>query len=88
MEMKVSSPSRTCNIFNKTFIETVNKLILDKNLLRPQTINSIISLKDLLVLLYITEIELFKVIQGMKNRKLAGLDDVSPYLLKKNVHLT
>ena len=36
----VSSPSRTCNIFNKTFIETVNKLILDKNLLHPQTSNN------------------------------------------------
>jgi hypothetical protein len=27
----VTSPSRTCNIFNKTFIETVSKLMLDKN---------------------------------------------------------
>jgi hypothetical protein len=32
----VSSPSRTCNIFNKTFVETVNKLILDKNLMHPK----------------------------------------------------
>ena len=83
----VSSPSRTCNIFNKTFIETVNKLILYKNLLHPQISNNNISIKDSLVLLEITETKFIKVIQGMKNKNSAGLDDISPYLLK-NVHLT
>jgi hypothetical protein len=79
----VSSPSRTYNIFKKTFTETVNKLIFDKNLLHPQTSNNIISLKDSLVLLEITETELIKVIQGMENKKSTGPDDTSPYLLKK-----
>jgi hypothetical protein len=35
----VTSPSRTCTIFNKTFIETVSKLMLDKK--PPQTSNNI-----------------------------------------------
>jgi hypothetical protein len=47
---------------------------------------NIISPKDSLVLLEITETDLIKVIQGMKNKK-SGLGDISPYLLK-NVHLT
>jgi hypothetical protein len=77
----VTSPSRTCNIFNKTLIETVSKLMLDKK--PPQTSNSITNLKDSFVLLEITETELIKIIQSMKNKKSAGLDDISPYLLKK-----
>jgi hypothetical protein len=44
----VTSQSRTCNIFNKTFIETVSKPMLDKKL--PQTRNNIISVKDSLIL--------------------------------------
>jgi hypothetical protein len=79
----VSSPSRTCNIFNKTFIETVNKLTLDKSPLQPQTSNNKISLKDSLVLLEIIETELIKVIHSMKNKKSAGLDDISPLSSKK-----
>jgi hypothetical protein len=49
----VTSPCRTCNIFSKTFIQTVSKLMLDKK--PPQTSNNIISVKDSLVLLEITE---------------------------------
>jgi hypothetical protein len=55
--------------------------MLDKN--PPQTSNNVISVKDSLVLLEITETELIKIIQSMKNKKSAGLDDISPYLLKK-----
>jgi hypothetical protein len=54
----VTSPSRTCYIFNKTFIETVSKLMLDKKL--PQTSNNIRNIKDSFVLLEITEMELIK----------------------------
>jgi hypothetical protein len=50
--------------------------------MHPQTSNNIISPKDSLVLLEITETDLIEVIQGMKNKKSAGLD-ISPYLLKK-----
>jgi hypothetical protein len=64
-------PNSKTTIFNKTFVETVNKLILDKNVMHPQTSNNIISLKDLLVLLEITETDLIKVIQGVKNKKSA-----------------
>ncbi|PNF31582.1 hypothetical protein B7P43_G00791 [Cryptotermes secundus] len=81
-KQKVSCPNRTCNIFNKTFVETVNNLILDKNLIHPQTINNIDSLKDSFVLLEITEADLIKIIHSMANKKSAGLDDISPYLLK------
>jgi hypothetical protein len=49
----VTNPSRTRNIFNKTFIETVSKLMLDKK--PPQTSNSITNLKDSFVLLEITD---------------------------------
>jgi hypothetical protein len=49
----VTSPSRTCNIFNKTFIETVSKLLLDKK--SPQTSNNIIRVKNSLILLGITD---------------------------------
>jgi ornithine carbamoyltransferase len=42
-----------------------------------------VSPKDLFVVLETTEAELTKVIQGMKNKKSAGLDDISPFLLKK-----
>jgi hypothetical protein len=65
----------------KTFIETVSKLMLDKK--PPQTSNSITNLKDSFVLLEITKTELIKIIQSMKNKKSAGLDGISPYLLKK-----
>jgi hypothetical protein len=75
----VTSPSKTCNIFNKTFKETD----IDKK--PPQTSNNIISVKDSLVLLEITETELIKIILSMKNKKSAGLDGISPYLLKKCV---
>jgi hypothetical protein len=71
----VTSPSRKCNIFNKTFIETVSKLMLDKK--PPQTSNSITNLLE------ITETELIKIIQSLRNKKSAGLDDITPYLLKK-----
>jgi ribosomal protein S16 len=37
------------------------------------------------VLLEITETELIKVIHSMKNKKSAGLDDISPYLPKKRI---
>jgi hypothetical protein len=77
----VTSPSRTCNIFNKTFLETVSKLMLDEN--PPQTSNNILSVKDSLVLSEITETELIKIIQSMKNKKSAGLENISPYLPKK-----
>jgi hypothetical protein len=79
----VSSPSRICNIFNKTFVETVNNLILDKNLIHPQISNNIVSLKDSFVLLEITEAYLIKIIHSMTNKMSAGLDDISLYLLKK-----
>jgi hypothetical protein len=79
----VTSPRRTCNIFNKTLIETVSNLMLDKK--PPETSNNITSVKDSLVLLEITGTELIKLIQSMKNKKSAGLDDISPYLLKKSV---
>jgi hypothetical protein len=57
--------------------------MLDKK--TPQISNNIISLKDSLVLLEITETELIKIIQSMKYKKSAELDDISPYLLKKCV---
>jgi hypothetical protein len=38
-------------------------------------------------MLEIAESDLINVIQGMMNKKSAGLDDISPYLLK-NIHLT
>jgi hypothetical protein len=75
----VTSPSRICNIFNKTFIEMVFKL--DKKL--PHTSNNITNLKDSFVLLEITQTELIKIIQSMKNKKSAGLDDISTCLLNK-----
>jgi hypothetical protein len=77
----VTSPSRTCNIFNKTFTETISKLMFDKK--PPQTSINITNQKDSSALLEITEMELIKLIQSMKNKKSAGLDDISPYLLKK-----
>jgi hypothetical protein len=78
----VTIPSRTCNIlvFNKTFIETVSKLILII-ILHKQIIT--MSVKDSLVLLEITETEFIKIIQRMMNKNSAGLDDVSTYLLKE-----
>jgi hypothetical protein len=54
--------------------------MLDKN--PPQTSNKTISIKDSLVLLEITEMELIEIIQRMKNKKSAGLDDISLYQLK------
>jgi hypothetical protein len=53
----------------------------------PHTSNNIANLKDSFVLLEITDTELIKIIQSMKNKKSAGLDDISTYLLK-NVYLT
>ena len=58
----VLSPSRICNIFDKTFTEMVNKLVVGKNLMHPQINNIIISINDSLVLLEITETDLSKVI--------------------------
>jgi hypothetical protein len=82
----VLSPSRICNIFNKTFTDMVNKLVLGKNVTHPQinnnNNNSIISIKDSLVLLEITKTDLIKVIQSMNNKKSAGLDDILPYTKK------
>jgi hypothetical protein len=65
----VTNPSRICNIFNKTFIETVSKLMLDKK--PPHTSNNITNLKDSFVLLEITETELIKIIQSLKNKKIS-----------------
>jgi hypothetical protein len=42
----VSSPSRICNIFNVTFLDTINKLLFDKNLMHSQTSNNIICQRD------------------------------------------
>jgi hypothetical protein len=44
--------------------------MLDKK--PPQTSNNIISVKNSLILLEITEMELIKMIQSMKNKKSAG----------------
>jgi hypothetical protein len=55
--------------------------MLDKK--TPHRSNNITNLKDSFVLLEITEMELIKIIQSMKNNKSAGLDDISPYLLAK-----
>jgi hypothetical protein len=55
--------------------------MLDKK--PPHTSNNITNLKDPSVLLEITETELIKIIQRLKNKKSAGLDDISTYLLKK-----
>jgi hypothetical protein len=71
----VTSPSRICNIFNKTFIETVRKLMLDKK--PPHTSDNITYLKDSFVLLEITD----RIDQN--NPKY----DILIYLLK-NVYLT
>jgi hypothetical protein len=78
----VSSPSRTCKIFNKAIVEMGNKLILDNNLNQAQTSNNIVNLKDSFVLLEI-ESDVIKTIHGMNNKKSARLDDISPNLLKK-----
>ena len=59
--------------------------MLGKNVTHPQVNNSnnnIISIKDWLVLVEITESDLSKVMQSMNNNKSAGLDDISPYILK------
>jgi hypothetical protein len=70
------------NIFNKTFVESVNKFIFEKNIICTQNNTNKVSPKDSFVLLETTEAELPKVIQDTKNKKLAGLD-ISPFLLKK-----
>jgi hypothetical protein len=79
----VSSLSKIRNIFNKSFVETGSKFICDKTSTHIQTTNNKINLRDSFALLEITETELIKVIQGMKNKKkkkkTAGLDDISPY---------
>jgi hypothetical protein len=73
--------TRTSNIFNKTFIEMVCKPMPDNK--PPHTSNNITNLKDSFILLEITETELIKIIQSMKKKKSAGLDEISTYLLKK-----
>jgi hypothetical protein len=79
----VSSPSITCNFFNKTLVEVVNNLIFDKNLMHSQISNSITGLKDSFVMLEITEVELSKTVHSMMKKTSTGLDDISTYLLKK-----
>jgi hypothetical protein len=64
----VSNPGTICNTFNKTFTETVNKLVLDNYSIYTQTSNNIKSLKDWFVLLEIAESDLIKVIHCMKNK--------------------
>jgi hypothetical protein len=48
----ISSPSRTCNIFNVTLLGTINKLTLDKTLCSHKLI---ISKQDSFALLEITD---------------------------------
>jgi hypothetical protein len=54
----VTNPSRIRNIFNKTFIETVCKVMFDEK--PPHTSNNITNLKDTFGLLEITETKLIK----------------------------
>jgi hypothetical protein len=61
------------------FLETVNKPLLEKNLMHSPISNNTISQKDTFVLLEITEPKLTKVVHKLKRIKLAGLDDISPY---------
>jgi hypothetical protein len=49
----VTIPSRTCNIFNKNFLETVCKFMRGKK--TPHISNDITNLKDSFVLIEITE---------------------------------
>jgi hypothetical protein len=71
-------------------VKTENKFISDKTSTHIQISATKINLRDEFAPLEITESELIKVIHGMKNKKSAGLDDISPYLLKKNfaIHVT
>jgi hypothetical protein len=79
--MKQSQVQAECNIFNVTFLGTINKLTW-QNLVYPQTSNNII--KDSFVLLEITETKLIKVIHSLKNKKQQDLmTSLSPYLLKE-----
>jgi hypothetical protein len=55
--------------------------MLDKK--PPHTSNNTTNLKSSFILLEIMETELIKIIQSLKNKKSAGLDDISTYLLKK-----
>jgi hypothetical protein len=48
--------------------------MLDKK--PPDTSNNITDLKDSFLLLEITQTELIKLIQSMKNKKSAGLDEI------------
>jgi hypothetical protein len=67
----VSSPSKICRILNVTILDTVNKLLLDKNLMHSQASSNTISQKDSLALLEIKETELTKVIKSLKNKKIS-----------------
>jgi hypothetical protein len=71
-----------------TYLLNAIILVLDQNLLHPQTSNNIIlaSPKDSLVLLEMTGTDLIKVIQGMKNKK-SGLDDLTISAKKCTPHI-
>jgi hypothetical protein len=60
-----------------------NEFISDKTSAHIQISNNKMNLKDSFALLEITESEVIKVIQSMKNKKSSGLDDTLPYLFKK-----
>jgi exonuclease III len=79
----VNKPYIVSNIFNKTFVETAKNLILENNIVHSQTSNKIDNLRDSFVLMETTEAGLIKIIGSMASKKSAGLDDISPYLLKK-----
>jgi hypothetical protein len=57
-----------CNIFNVTFLETVNKLLPDKNFMHSQTSSNTRTQEDWF-LLEITETELSKVVQRWRSKK-------------------
>jgi hypothetical protein len=65
----VSNPGRTCTILNKTFVEIVNNLIVDKILMHTQTNNNIICLEGSIFLLDTAEVDLIKTVHSMMNKR-------------------
>jgi hypothetical protein len=79
----VSQPQVICDIFNSTFLGNIDKLVSQKDSENAACQNVTNKITDSLYLSEITEEDLLKIIQNMKNKKSTGVDGISSYVLKK-----
>jgi hypothetical protein len=79
----VSQPQVIREIFNSTFLGNIDKLVSRKDSANAACQNVTNKITDLLYLSEITEVDLLKIIQNMKNTKSTVLDGISSYVLKK-----